>query len=87
MMRRVTSLTWCIICLAVAAHASTQMLITFAPRAVVSDSASECKAEAQRAELSGIERARKLWAIPVFLSSGLLAVNSVALVILARRRR
>ncbi len=86
MMRRAVLLTWCFVCLAVAAGASLQMFVTHAPAKVVRDVPPGCEAEIQRAELSGIRRARDSYDMPVFLASSLLTVNSVALVSLGWRR-
>lgn len=80
MLRHSVILTWGAFCLVVAVQASLQMLVTFAPNMGL---APECHA----AELAGIERVRCFWATGVFVSSGLLAINTALLIALAWRRR
>jgi hypothetical protein len=76
LLRRFAILGWALFCLYVAVGASAQMLITVAPSP---GQVPEC----QSAEKHGIERVRNLWVPAVFMASGLLALNTVALVALA----
>ena len=70
-MRRWLAVGWAVVCLAVAASAALQMLVTFAPDA-------DRSADAAAAELAGLERARGFWVGGVWLASALLAANGVA---------
>lgn len=80
MLRRVTIVVWGVFCLYTAVAASLQFGITFAP------SPGQGPAS-QSAERHGIERVRNVWAPAVFMASGVLALNTAALVALAWRRR
>ena len=62
------------------------MLITFAPANAPPEFEPKHAREIEQAEIGGIERARWGWAPNVFLSSTLLAANSVALAAIACRR-
>jgi len=85
-MRVFTTVLWCVFCLWVALFASVQFLTTYAPTRVVEETSPEQESRIQMAEIHGIERVRREWALPVFLGSTLLAINSIALVASAWRR-
>ena len=79
-MRRWLAVGWAVACVAVAADAALQMLVTFAPR---SGQAGDVAA----AELAGLERARRFWAGGVWRASAMLAASGAAVAALGWRRR
>jgi hypothetical protein len=80
MLRKIAISAWGLICLIVALDAFVQVFVTYAPGP---DLSSECQA----AELRGIARLRRYWEFSLLSSSGLLASNTAALIILAWPRR